>query len=200
MSILPPTEGPDELHGLDLLDDVADEETSRLRRGPARWLFVLAGLVVLVLAIVGITSLTSDPAANRANTSLAQEVRSAKDAKTMSVEAPTGRINLVYSASKDAYAVQLEGLPAAKNNMEYQVAVTTNSLGQTMDIAGLLGREPGDTWFGYQGLKDVVSVHVTEVATGGEAAPGADDLAEFVLQGQAAEDATDGEETAASGQ
>jgi hypothetical protein len=190
MSIHPPAEGNDELHGLDLLDDVADEETSRLRRGPARWLFVVAGLVVLVLAIVGITSLTSDPAANHANTSLAKEVREAKDAKAMSAEASGGRINLVYSASKDAYAVQLEGLPAAPNNMEYQVAVTTNSLGQTMDIAGLLGREPGDTWFGYQGLKDIVSVHVTQVAAGGEQSPGEDDLAEFVLQGDGGASAT----------
>ena len=193
MSIPSPAEGNDELHGLDLLDDVADEETSRLRRGPARWLFVLAGIVVLVLAIVGITSLTADPAASRANTALAKEVREAKDATALSVDAPSGRVHLVYSVSKDAYAVQLEGLPAAPSNMEYQVAVTTNSLGQTMDIAGLMGRDPQDTWFGFSGLKDVVAVHVTQVAAGGEQSPGADDLAEFVLQGEPTEEGTEEE-------
>jgi len=177
-------EGREEIQGLDLLDDVSDEVGTHVRRGPARWLFVLAAVVVVVLAIVGITSLThrSGSGANQAAETVASEVRSAKDVKTLHADGkPSGTVNLSYSRSSDSYAVQLQDVPAVASGNEYQVAVTTATTDQRFVIVGLLGPDPGDTWFGYRGLKDVVSVHVTEVVQGGEEAPDHDDLVDIEL-------------------
>jgi len=175
-------ENAEEVNGLDLWDSTAAQsEPGRAARRPARWLFLVAGIVVIVLAIVAVVGLRQGSTAKRAEASVAQEVADAKDVKSLSKDTDTGTVNLKYSRSVDAFSVQLDDVPDAGSGQEYQVSVTSNDSSQHFERVGLLGAKPGDDWYGFRGVDDVLSVHVTVVAEGGEDAPEQDDLAEIEI-------------------
>lgn len=175
-------ENAEEVNGLDLWDSTASqEEPGRAQRRPARWLFLLAGLIVVVLGVIAVVGLTHGSTSERAEASVASEVADADDVQELTSDSDTGSVHVRYSRSADAFSVQLDGVPDAAAGHEYQVSVTSNDTGQHFDRVGLIGAHPGDEWYGYRGLEDVLSVHVTEVAEGGEDAPEQADLVEIEI-------------------
>lgn len=178
----PPQPTDQELHGLDLLDEASTQsEPDRGRRRPARWLYVVAALVVIGLGIAALIAINSGTGVAKAEENIAQGVRDAKDVKEVSAKASTGTLKVAYSKSKNAFAVQLEGFPAAPEGHEYQVSVTENDDAQTFNKAGTLGRDPGSAWTGFPGVETVLSVHLNVVAEGGEDDPDEADLASVEL-------------------
>ena len=177
MTNSPLTPEPREMQGIDLLNDVADESGPQNGRGrPARWLFVVAALVVIALAVIAIVSLNRGSAASKAAETVASDVRKASDHQEITKQVEGGgQIHLVYSNSEDAYAIQLEGVNAPPSGSEFQVGVYTRTTGQKYEIVDLIGDKPGDAWFGYRGLKQVMTLAVTVVAEGGETTPENDD-------------------------
>lgn len=163
--------------GLSLVDDVAAESPAS-RRGPARWLFVVAGLVLIVLIVVGVSSLNrvSAPATVAAET-VAQQVISASDVRKLEAASTeqAGTFRVDVSASQDAYAVQLDGFPEAPEGLEYQLSISDRR--DNFVQVALLGAKPDGKWSGYRGAKDVTALHLTVVDEGGEAAPSRDDVA-----------------------
>lgn len=172
----------EELNGLDLLDEASSpSDPDRGRRRPARWLFVLAGLVVIGLVIGAVAVINSGSGMANAEKNIATGVLEAKDKKEVTGKAASGTVHVAYSRSENAFAVQLEGFPEAGEGHEYQVSVTENDTAQTFAKAGTLGRAPGDEWTGYAGVDTVLSVHLNVVTQGGEDDPDEADLVEVEI-------------------
>lgn len=174
-------EDAEEVDGIDLLSSV-QEDAAPARRGKAGWIFAGAAVVVIVLVIVLFVNLAHrHSAADTASSTVASQVRHASDAKTASAQAGGGKLTVVSSRAKNAFAVQVKNLPALKDGEEYQISVTHTDASQSFERVGLVGRKPTDTWHGYRGVKNVASVHLTPVAEGGEDAPEQEDLSEVKL-------------------
>ncbi|RKW71631.1 anti-sigma factor [Galactobacter caseinivorans] len=178
----PPQHTDEELNGLDLLDEASSpSEPDRGRRRPARWLYLVAALVVIGLGIAALIAINSGTGVAKAEENIAQGVRDAEDMKEVSAKATSGgTVKVAYSKSKNAFAVQLEDFAPAPEGHEYQVSVTENNAAQTFDSAGSLGRDPGSNWTGFPGVETVLSVHINVVAEG-EVDPDESDLAQVEL-------------------
>ncbi|MGO3141452.1 MAG: hypothetical protein ACTII3_12060 [Galactobacter sp.] len=175
-------EEAEEVNGLDLFSEV-EEPAGPRKRVKAGWIFAVAALIVVVLAVVVIVNLTGkrDSPADSASKSVAAQVRKANDAETVSSEAGTGKLSVTYSADVGAFAVQVTGVEEAPEDQEYQISVTHSDAAQSFERMGLLGADPSG-WHGYRGLDSIHSVHLTIVAEGGEDAPEQADLSEVVLE------------------
>lgn len=180
---LPPQPTDEELNGLDLLDEASTpSEPDRGRRRPARWLYVVAALVVVGLGIAALIAINSGTGVAKAEENIAQGVRGATDVQEVSAKTTSGgTLKVAYSKSENAFAVQLEGVAAAPKGHEYQISVTENNDAQDFTKAGSLGTDPGSEWTGFPGVETVLSVHLNVVTEGGEDDPDEADLAAVEL-------------------
>lgn len=172
----------EEVNGLDLFAEVEEPAAPR-KRVKSVWIFAVAALIVVILAVVVVVNLTGkrESPADSASRSVASQVRKAADAETVSAEAGKGKLTVIYSAEVDAFAVQAGGVGAAPDGQEYQISVTHTDASESFERVGLLGAKPSG-WHGYRGLDNIRSVHLTLVAEGGEDAPEQADLAEVIVK------------------
>lgn len=176
-------EEAEEVNGLDLFS-TAEEDGTVARTRPARWLFAVAAIVVLVLIVVGVIMFTHRaPASETASKTVTSQIRSAHDQKSATEQAATGEVTVIWSQDVNAFAVKLDDVPAAEDEREYQVSVTNDDAGQSFESVGLIGADPSGSWHGFRGVDGVATVHVTEVAEGGENAPESEDLVQIDLKG-----------------
>ncbi|GAA3683007.1 hypothetical protein GCM10023081_21210 [Arthrobacter ginkgonis] len=157
-----PDQAPD--LGLDLIEELAEDDGGRRSRPARKWLLVAVAAAVLLIGGISL-------ALSLAPRDLAAEVAKASDRVEATVEIEGGGTAVVaVSADADAGTVTLSGLPAPQDGSDYQLWVLAADSGNPSSLQ-VVSRDELDTTAAFKGLDAIEGLSLTVEPEGGSAGP-----------------------------